>query len=171
MSRHRSFRTLETTAGSIDAAYPGAPSNFLTTVLSSAASPASVSVVIIYRDIDFGVPSAWSWDTLKRNCSHCLQIVNDWDGWESQRQLKVIHRVHSMRGFRLVLCADVSDYAMEWAIKALKHLVKVGKVTGELGHFPYKPLIISERRLLRTRENDYHAGWSWRWEWVPASAL
>jgi len=171
LSRNRSLRTLETTAESINALYCDAPSDFLITILSSGASPASVSVVVIYRDTDFGVLPTRFRSDLKPSCFRHPWDTRGWDGWVSQRQLKVINNVHSMRGFRLVLCADVSDCNMEWAAKGLKHLVKVGKVTGGLGHFPYKPLIIFERRLPHTRESDRRAGWSGKWEWIPASAL
>ena len=150
LSRNKSLRTLETTASSIGDA-EGTASDFFVTVLSSVTSLVPVDVVIIYRDIHFEIPFA------------------DYSSY--QRRLEVSHKIHSTRGFRLVLCADVCDRVVERAIQGLEDFVKAGRMKGGLSRFPYKPLIISERRLLRTREYDCPAGASRSWRGIPASAL
>jgi len=73
--------------------------------------------------------------------------------------------MQSVRDFRLVLCADVSECMVEHALETLEHIVK-----GRLDHLLYKPLIVSERRTLRTRRRYYDAGWSKKWP-VLATAL
>ena len=145
--RNKSLRTLETTASSIDDAR-GTASDFLMTILSSVTSPVPVDVVIIYQDIYFEIP---------------FMLY--------QRRLEVSHKIHSTRGFRLVLCADVCDRVVERAIQWLEDFVKAGRMKGGLSRFPYKPLIISERRLLRTRKYSCFPGVSVDWHGFPASAL
>jgi len=118
------------------------------TILSSVTSPVPVDVVIIYQDIYFEIP---------------FMLY--------QRRLEVSHKIHSTRGFRLVLCADVCDRVVERAIQWLEDFVKAGRMKGGLSRFPYKPLIISERRLLRTRKYSCFPGVSVDWHGFPASAL
>jgi len=156
LSRNKSLQTLETIGESIGAA-EGTASDFLMTVLSSVTSPVPVDV-IIYQDIDFGVSSSHSpYNSIPiRFCYSPLKGKRD--PWRYQQHLEVSHKVHNVRGFRLVHCADVSDCIVERAIKALERFVKAGKMKGGLSHSSYEPLIISERRLLRTRTSDYLAG-------------
>ena len=150
LSRNKSLRTLETTASSIDDAR-GTASDFFMTVLSSVTSPVPVDVVIIYQDIHFEIPFI--------------------DDSLYKRRREVSHKIYSTRGFRLVLCADVCDRVVERAIRELKDFVKAGRMKGGLSRFPYKPLIISERRLLRTRKYSCFPGASVDWHGFPASAL
>ena len=76
-----------------------------------------------------------------------------------QQQFEVFKEMHNVRNFRLVLCADVFDCMVESAMKMLEDLVKEEKEKGGLDYLFYEPLIISERRTLRTRTNC-HAGCS-----------
>jgi len=78
--------------------------------------------------------------------------------------------MHSIRDFRLVLCADVFNCVIKPAMRTLKHIVREEKEKGGLDYLPYEPLIISERRTLRTRCTDHRAGGS-RDSPVYASAL
>ena len=143
LSQNRSLRTLETTAESIINA-DNTGSDLLRTVLLSITSPAPLEVVIIYRDDVF-----W-WSTQKL-----------------QQQLRVFCEMHSTRDFRFVLCADVSNHMVEYAIKSLECTLKAGK---GLGHLLFKPLIICERRTLRTRHTDHREGMSGKYA-VFGSAL
>ena len=65
--------------------------------------------------------------------------------------------------FRLVLCADVSEPLVAHSIETLEDIV-------DDVHPLRKPLILSERRTLRTRSTDRDVGWSREWS-IPASAL
>jgi len=168
LSRNRSLRTLETTAQSIDVADDIA-SDFLKTVLSSVTSPALLDVVIVYRETDL------------RNMPHCSRCDSELVRCLSSRnkrdrnalfkhQFKVFREMHNARDFRLVLCADVFDCMVVDGIEMLERMMKVEEVTGGLDYLLQKPLIISERRTLRTRYIDQNPGWS-RWDTISASAL
>ena len=50
----------------------------------------------------------------------------------SQRQFEVVRKMHAVRDFRLVFCADVPDCVVEPAIKLLEDLVKEEKEKGGL---------------------------------------
>jgi len=157
LSRNKSLQTLETIGESIGAA-GGTASDFLMIVLSSVISPVPVDIVIIYQDIDFGVSSSHSpYNSIPIRFCYSPQKGKR-DSWRYQQHLEVSRKVHNAWGFRLVLCADVSDCIVERAIKALERFVKAGKLKGGLSHSFYEPLIISERRLLRGRASDYRAG-------------
>jgi len=78
--------------------------------------------------------------------------------------------MHSGRDFRLVLCADVFDCVVERARQTLEHFVKAEKAKGGLDYLLREPLIISEKRTIRTRDSDHNVGWSKEWI-VIASAL
>ena len=78
--------------------------------------------------------------------------------------------MHDARDFRLVLCADVFDCMVEDSIKALERIVEGEEATGGLDFLLQKPLIIVERRTLRTRYIDQNAGWSRR-RAISATAL
>jgi len=62
-----------------------------------------------------------------------------------------------------VLCADVSDCVVEQSIEILEDIAKGAQL-------PQKPLIVSERRILRTRSTDHNVGWTGRWS-ILASVL
>jgi hypothetical protein len=76
--------------------------------------------------------------------------------------------MYKARDFRLVLCADLPDFMVEHALEILGRVVEAGKVMGL--RYLYEPLVISERRILRTRDNDPTVGSSREWQ-APASAL
>ena len=61
----------------------------------------------------------------------------------------------AVRDFRLVLCADVLDFMMEHAMRTLEQVVEMEEGKEGLGYLPCKPLVIFERRTLRTRNTDY----------------
>ena len=74
-----------------------------------------------------------------------------------------------MRDLRLVLCADIFDSVVECAMGTLERHAKAEKIKGGLDHL-CKPLIISERRTIRTRPFDFQPGSS-RDPFFDASAL
>ena len=168
LSRIKSLRTLETTAESINAADETA-SDFLKTVLSSVTPSAPLNVVVVYRDIDLSnMP----------HCSRCdSALVRLRHSWRDPRarvahfrhQFRVFREMRSVRDFRLVLCVDVFDCMVEGSVEMLERAAIVEGVMGESERLLRKPLIISERRTLRTFYLDENAGWSG--EGVSASAL
>ena len=160
LSRNKSLRTLETTAESIDVAGDAA-FNFFKTVLSSIAPSTSLDVVVIYKEFDLSrIP----------HCSWCdYGIVRCYPNWPRpkvsedlrfQHHFRAFREMHSVRAFRLVLCVDVFDCMVEDGLEKLGRAVKAEKVMGELDYLFEEPLIIFERRSLRTRFVDQSAGWS-----------
>jgi len=145
-------------------------SNFLKTVLSSVTSPAPLDDIIIYLDLDLGGIPASCRVACKSNSEpiyfpQSTPKTTDGDALAHQHQLRVFHGMHNVRYFRLVLCADVSGRMVEHAMETLERIVE-----GGIDHLPSKPVIVSERRTIRTRYADHNMGWPREW-FVVASAL
>jgi hypothetical protein len=157
LSQNKSLRTLETTAESITSARSTA-SNFLTTVLSTVASPVFLDVVIVYCDSDLDASPGCSYCRPDPVCFCRPRPELVVHAPRYLRQFRTFHEMHKTRDFRLVLCADVFDCIVERAIQRLKHIVDVN---GGLDYLLHKPLIISERRTPRTRITDSSTGRFW----------
>jgi len=167
LSLNKSLRTLETTAESIDAADDTA-SDFFKMVLSSIAPSTPLDVVVIYRDIDLSDMPHCSWcnlEIVRRRYSREKPIDRV---ARLRHQFKVLGEMHSARDFHLVLCVDAFDCMVEGSIEMLERVAKAEGAVGGFGRLQ-KPLIISERRTLRSCYIDRNAGWSR--EGVFASAL
>lgn len=166
LSRNKALRTLETTA---EAMTNGEDSpSFFKTVLATITSPLSLDFVVVYweYEVDCRVPtwpSATSiWDLPGETESH--------NALDHQQRFKTFREMYGVRGFRLVLCADVLDCVMEDAIENLEYFVEEEKEKGELDYLFCEPLIISERRSPRIAEFYDHVGSTERLE-VRTSAL
>ena len=125
LSQNKSLRALEVTSSSVLGGEP----NFLTYVLSTIASPAFSKVVIIYRDYDFGgVGSKWSLFPY----AFYLRSKDEEEKEALQRhmQFELFRKMHRVRGFQLVLCADVFDNVVEYAMEVLEQTVAAEKVEG-----------------------------------------
>jgi hypothetical protein len=166
LSQLKALRTFETTAESIVNAGGSAP-EFLTTVLSSVASPGTLDVVVIYRDRDLG---GWAFCGTCKPDPVCFRHGPRPDLDDFPRQLKVFREMHRARKFQLVFCVDVYGCLEDFGVRLLESAVnkEVAK-----GGFKYldggRPTIACERRTIRTRTKDYHAGATGKW--VLASAL
>ena len=157
LSHNKSLRTLETTAEAIDAADDTA-SDFFKTVLSSVAPSVPLDIVVIYRDIDISDMPHCSWCKLElARLRYPRREPRDRVA-HFQHQSRVFREMHSVRNFRLVLCADVFDCMVEDGINTLERIAKMEEAIGGLDYPRQKPLIISERRTVRTRYTDYNAG-------------
>ena len=154
LSRNKSLRTLETTSESINMA-DGRASEFFQAVLSSVTSPGPLDVIVIYWDLDLGGTRYCLGCPLEGGVcfNHASPQTRDRNARRYLEQLEV---------FR-VLCTDVSDCMVEYAIEKLERIVKTG-------YLLYRPQIISERQTLRTRYTDHSVGWSGKWP-MFASAL
>ena len=171
LSRNKSLRTLETTAESIISAKDTA-FGFLESVLSSIPPPVPLDIVILYRDHDLG--ARLDCELCKPTKPVCFghSFPRQWDFYAQccRQTLKVFREMHSVRDFRLILCADVFDCVGGGAIYILEGIVREDEANGGLNHPAHKPMIISERRTLRTRTADDRVGSSSRWA-VFTSAL
>jgi hypothetical protein len=103
-------------------------------------------------------------------CSH-HSSQEKWDrgAWYFRGHLETFRELYKTREFRLVLCADVSDFMVKHALEILQRAAEMGKKMGGLCH-RYEPLVFSEKRTLLTRFDDENPGCSRKWH-VPASAL
>ena len=130
-------------------------------MLSSITHPALLDVVIVYREVEFGgmAHEIFCTNPGPPDFRHCLRMSVGMHQ-RCQQQFEVFHKMHNVRDFRLVLCADVFDCMVEEAVKTLKCFVKKEKKKGGLNYLLHEPLIISERRAPRTRCTDYYPGYS-----------
>ena len=169
LSGNKSLRTLEITARSIDRAGDIAP-DFLKTVLSSVPSSAPLDVVIIYQDFELCRRRRYMWHDWDPICfHHSSQEIWARSARYYHRHLEKFREMYGTRDFRLILCADVVDFMVKHAVEILQRVVEAGKAIGGFSRL-YEPLIISERRTLRTRHEDHQPGCLNMW-YVPASTL
>jgi len=156
LSRNTSLRTLETTARPIDLTSDTA-SDFFITILSSVTSPVPLNFVVIYQELDFGFFSYSLIFYSEPTCYFHSPVGRGDRALHRQMQFRMFREMHRARDFRLVLCVDVFDSLVEHATKTLECLVEAEKAKGGLDHH-YGPLIISERRTIRTRPRDRFQG-------------
>ena len=168
LSRNKSLRTLETTAASITAKH--AAQNFLTTVLSTISSPLPLDVIIDYDDVDVDrVRYLTSPGTF--TCPLTLEDEITKNVLRHEQRFKLFREMYRVRGFRLVLCADVFNHSVGPAVQTLERLVRAEKEKGGLDYLRCEPLIISEKRTLQTHGiNGKKIGWNQLW-YTFSSAL
>jgi hypothetical protein len=166
LSQLKVLRTFETTAESIVNAGNSAP-EFLTTVLSSVASPTMLDVVVIYRDCDLG---GWAFCGNCKPDPVCFRHGPPADLDDFPRQLKVFRKMYSAQKFLLKFCVDVHNCMEDFGVRLLESAVKKEEAKGGFKYLDCgRPTITCERRTIRTRTKDYHAGATGKW--VLASAL
>ena len=126
--------------------------------------------VVIYRDGDFDF---WTYSSVfdaEPARYSGLRKITEETALVHQKRFEVFREMYRARDFRLILCADVFDSVVEHATKTLERFVTAEEAKGGLGHH-HKPLIISERRIIRTRPIDFYMGCPVRGWSFPASAL
>lgn len=162
LSQNKHLRTLETTAESM--IHRSANPSFLKIVLSTITSTLPLDITIIYQHYDFGYLFQW-WEKP-------VPTVEGWGGGDSygQQQFKVLQEMYMVRGFQLVLCADVLDGVTEYTIQGLKQAVEKEKVNGGFDYLPCEPSIISKVCSPHTRLSDDCVGGAGRSQ-INASAL
>jgi len=149
LSRNSSLRTLETTARSIKRAGNTA-SCFLKAVLSTITSARPLNLLINYDmlEVHCHMPSyirAGIISPSKRTAQDLVHLG----------LFKVYSEIYVVRGFQLVLCADVSDRDAQDATRALECIIKEVGMNGGLDYLSCEPLIIFE---MRTRITDSLVG-------------
>jgi hypothetical protein len=145
LSRNKSLRTFEVMARRMahqwDQFLKPSISNFLTTTLSTIASPTFSEVVVFYRDYDFG--------GIIYHLTHATDIYRKMTPAEEEkeaswhhRRFEVLREMYAVRQFRLVLCIEVWDRVGEYAMGALKRAVAAEKVANRLDYLPSEPMIV-----------------------------
>jgi len=141
LSQNKSLRVLEVAASSVLGGKP----NFLTHALSTITSPTFSEVVIFYRDYNFrGVGHMWS--RSPRTFRAMSKDEVEEEALQHHMQFELFREMHRVRGFRLVLCADVWDRVVEYTVGVLKRAVAAEEVKGGFdGHFS-EPLVVCTPR-------------------------
>lgn len=162
LSQNKALRTLETTAEAM--IYGDGNPRFLKTVLSTITSPFPLDVVVVYQHYDVGYHLCWWWTTPG-------QILDEtvWSTFNHRRRFEEFREMYMVRGFHLVLCADILNGFTECTLQGLEHVVEMEKVKGGFDYLLSEPLIISEVRS-RTRLHDFRVG-EWERGSILASAL
>ena len=154
LSRHKSLRTLETTASSMNSAWDNSPdtaSSLLGHVLSTITSPVFSEVIVFYRDYSFygvqcRVQAAW---LRERDCPpfhRMSQVRRKVEVTRHRQRFEVFHRMHRVRDFQLVLCVDVWDRVGEYSVRALKRAVADEKARGGFSKPFSEPLVVYHPR-------------------------
>jgi hypothetical protein len=165
LSQNKTLRKLETTAESIAGAGNSAP-EFLKSVLSSVASPGMLDVVVIYHEHDF---AGWEYCQTCRPDPFCFRHPLYPPLCHFLEQMEVFHKMYNARKFWLVLCVEVHCCMEDFSVRMLEYTVKKQEVNGGSKCPVCRPVIICERRSIRTRIRDYYTGATGKW--VCASAL
>ena len=181
LSRNKSLRTLETTALSIFLAdntesefkYLKA-SQFLKAVFSSISSPGPLDFVVIYHDLyseDMPTRAHCKEERSKQEfCRRHGKLGLKMEEYHFEPQVQVFRKMHSVRDFRLVLCVDAAECTLEQSICIMEKIFKAQKAKGGFDFLLCEPLIICERRVIRTSPRDFIVGSYGRFN-VPASTL
>lgn len=142
LSKNTSLRTLETDVRSISAKGDTA-SDFLKTVLSTITSPLPLDVVIIHGEFGVGYPI--------RNETRGPVFVDDLSAElrvnfvrRHAERFKVFREMHKVRKFRLVLRAEVLEWAKKHAVETLERTLEEEAKDGGLDYLGCPPLIVSQ---------------------------
>ena len=155
LSRNKSLRRLEVTARCVGATMrvdSFAMASSLKHALSTITSPIFSEVVAVYRDYDFG-------------CIHCHLNSAPTLYWpsptlravvasEHRRRFEGFYEMHKARGFKLVLCVDVWDHLVEYAVRELECVITTEKVEGGLGALSSEPAVTRSPRGPRPTYNE-----------------
>lgn len=181
LSQNKSLRTLEITAQSITSLHSPPEdgflraSDFLKAALSSITFPGLLEVVVIYRDI---VPVFHPvFHQFRTGCKqgadctrHYWQEELVMDEHDFHHQLRVIREMYKVRDFRLVLCLDALDCLMDVSRELMKKTVKAVRRKGGFDFLSCEPLVVCERRVLRSRATDNTLG-VWKPWMISCSCL
>lgn len=130
LSKNTSLRTLEIEAGNVTVASYVAP-NFLTTLLATITSPLLLDVVVIYREREVGCHVTDGHNQSEDSPTDHAELF------------RIYSEMHSVRNFRLVLCAEVLKCDEEAALEALERCVEEEAKDGGFDYLGCRPLIIS----------------------------
>ena len=124
LSRNKLLQTLQVTVWPADrlrVCSPAVAARLLTYALSTITSPVFTEVTALYREYHFcGVELPWS--DRPRLRRRTLAEKAEEASWHS-RWFEAFQRMHKVRDFRLVLCADVWEEVGEYSVRSLKEAV------------------------------------------------
>lgn len=148
LSRNKSLRTFEVVARFVVLWHgprtSNITSNFLKTVLSTISSPTFSEVIVLYWDCDF---SSLKHHLGRATGTHKV-VTPDERAMEASWHhalFEVFREMHTVRDFKLFLCADVPDCIGECAVGELQRVVAAEKVTRGLDYLPSEPAVVYTR--------------------------
>jgi hypothetical protein len=147
LSRNTSLRTLELKARSVVHRFgcctpDRATLSFLVATLSTITSPTFSDVIVFYRDIDF---DGLEFDVLNPYREITPEESAREESWH-RGLFDVFREMHTVRDFRLTLCAEVWDCVGEYAVQVLKRAVAVEKAANRLDYFSSEPMVVLSPR-------------------------
>lgn len=150
LSRNKSLRTLQVTAWSGDAlraCSPAVAARLLTYALSTITSPVFTEFTAFYQEHHFcGVESPGPGQPRLRKRSPGEKAE---EALWHRRRFEAFRRMHKVRNFRLVLCADVWERVREYSVRVLKAAVAAEEAkVGFDSIFP-EPLVVYRPRASR----------------------
>ena len=152
---------------------PFACASMLRRAFSTITSPVFAEVIVLFRDGDFP-----SMDYhLCGSPGYCPPPGPYFSEVASNRRkvFEVLHEIHGIRDFKLVLCADVWGYLVERAVRQLKWAVANQWVERESDSLSPRPLVTSSPRGILPapgEEWDYKIKAArWVHAWAPQNSL
>jgi len=141
--------------GSLDPAL-----SLLKHVFSTITSPASLEVIVLYRDYDFNGVEEHQASRVLGPFRKISQVQRGEEALRHHRQFRVFQEVQKVQDFQLVLCADVWHHVGEYSVQVLEKVVKKENAKGVFDNFSSKPIVIHSPRVTHAsiREELYAAG-------------
>jgi len=144
LSRNKSLRTIRVMASSIDHTLIDGSldttSMLLKHALSTSTSPAYLDIVVIYVECNLlGINPRGDPDQPLREMS---EADREKEALWRNRRFKVLREVHKVRGFQLVLCAEVWDPVGGYSVRMLEGVVADERAKGGFDDFRLEPFVI-----------------------------
>ena len=143
LSRNKALQTLELKARSVVPRYgcrtpDRATLGFLAATLSTITPLIFPEIIVFYRDFDF--------EGLEFNVSDPYREMTPEEitreaSWH-RGLFEVFREMHTLRGFRLTLCAEVWDCVGEYTVQVLKRAVAVETTANGLDYLSSEPMVI-----------------------------
>jgi hypothetical protein len=146
LSRNKALRALEVMAGSVVSrsgccAPDRATSTFLVAILSTITSPTFSEIIVFYRGLEFHGLGFYLHNVSNPHIEIALGETEMEASWH-RALFEVFREMHTVRGFRLMLCAEVLDRVGEHAVQILKRAVAVEKVARGFDYLPAEPMVV-----------------------------
>ena len=144
LSRNKSLQVLQVPARSVDRVLrgdsPDTASNFLKHVLSTTTSTAFSELVFLYWDYDFrGVQLTQH--SVRPHIHEISQAERVDEASRHHKRFELLHEVHKVRDFQLVLCAEVWGPIGEYSVRMLRQAIADEKVKKGFDDFSSDPLV------------------------------
>jgi hypothetical protein len=159
LSRSKSLRTLEIWARYFDDTY------LLIYALSTITSPVFSEVTLFYRDLDIHGVKAPMWPNKWPTLRPVLRDERAKEAACHEWRFNAFRKMHKVRNFQLVLCADVWDGVGRYVVRMLKQGIAAEKAKrGFDSIFPEPPVIYSPRGS----GQDWYESWGGtHGPWIP----